>query len=624
LPGQPHEVHRSQTVRVGTPMRQDFAPIPAPAPAPAPAPSIIQLPGGGTTYGPRTVRVASPSPSVPAFPEPTIIRLQEQGEHRPPTRGHTVRVGSPIPTRVAPSILQLPGGHAPPERVPTSQLVRVGGAPLPVTPREPSSPRYMQPAEQIIRIPTTPGPQPPATPAFVRVGGRLVESTRGTSPVLPAPTTIQLPGTGRSEALKSPMIRVAAPSVATPATPSVVPPGPTVIRLPGSPAPTGAGHAYVRVPEGVRGGLTEVPTAIGTPGGVVRVERPDRTPTVIQVSSPGPASRFVRATPSPGVSVPGFVRARGAGTPGLSRIPEVVRVGDHTPVPGASRASDDRPHSDHYPSHRVSSIASVGRDDIIAPVASRTSMAGRSVADTLERIAREADEEAEHRRRRRGAGGLPTDYEDEDTRHQRQLQEFLQSERQENERLREIVYQMIPGLRRSGEAVEGIEEAPGHVGQIVTEAVEPVKSHRDADRASIMSLRDDEARRDLENERARVRELEAELARMRELLDEERSRRDVNVQDKCAEMYEAVTNNHQEVRTQLGELTDRMMDCKDEFSRRDEMEEQRKAEKEARRAQKEAQQLQLQQLLEKMVADQEEERRLADEERQRAAERMGM
>jgi len=249
-------------------------------------------------------------------------------------------------------------------------------------------------------------------------------------------------------------------------------------------------------------------------------------------------------------------------------------------------------------------------------------MAGRSVTDTLERLAREADEEAEHRRRRRGAAGLPTDYDTEEARRQRQFEEFLEAQRLENERLREIFFRMAPGLR-SGGAVEGTEAAPGHISQIVTEAVETIKSHRDADRASIMSLRDDEARRDLENERARVRELEAELARMRELLEEEQSRRDVNTQDKCAETHEAVTNNHQEVRAQLGELADRMRDCKDEFSRRDEMEEQRQAEKDARRAQKEAQQLQLQQLLEKMVADQEEERHLADEERQRASERMG-
>ena len=614
LPGQ-RETHRAQTLRVGSPMRREFSPSPTPG---GHAPSIIQIPGVGQSFAPQTVRVASPSPSAPAFPEPTVLRLQERDEERRgPTRTHTVRVGSPTPVRLPPSIIQLPGGHAPLERVPTS-LVRVGGALRPASPieREPSSPRYIQPAEQIIRIPGTQTPQPPSTPAFIRVGGRptmVSETPRAPSPSpLPPPTMIQLPGTSRAEGLRSPTVRVTAPSTGTPA-PSFAPPGPSIIHLP---TPASPSQRYVRVPEGAAGGLTEVPGALGSPGGLVRVERQDRTPTIIQVSSPGPTSQYVRATSaSPGAPVPGFVR-RGAGTPGLPRIPELVHVGGHTPIPGGSRTSFDRPHSDVYPEHGAPSIASVGREHIRVPIPSRSSMAGESIADTLDRAARDIDEEATQRNRRRNVGA----YEDQEARRQKQFEDFLEAQRLENDRLRETFLQMAPGWRRSGAAADGAEGSP--VSQIVTEAVEAIKSHRDADRASILSHRDDETRRDLENERARVRELEAELARMREQLDIERSGRDVNVQDKCAEMHDAVNNNHQEVRAHLGELTERMMECKDGFSRRDEMDEQRRHEKEARRAQKEAQQMQLQQLLEKMMADQEEERRIADEERRRAAERM--
>jgi hypothetical protein len=177
LPGQTRKPPRSQTIRVGTPLRQEFAmPTPAPAPAPAPTPvpaqpSIIQLPGAGMTVGPQTIRVASPTPSVPHFPE-SVIRLPERDDRHSPRRNHTVHVGSPPVQPLSPSIIRVPGGRDVPERVPTSQLVRVGGAvPQPsVIPT--SAPSYAPPAEQIIHLPSAPVPQPPVTPSYVRVGGQ--------------------------------------------------------------------------------------------------------------------------------------------------------------------------------------------------------------------------------------------------------------------------------------------------------------------------------------------------------------------------------------------------------------------------------------------------------------------
>ena len=412
------------------------------------------------------------------------------------------------------------------------------------------------------------------------------------------------------------MVRVTAPSTGTPALASAAPVS-HLIRLPGSPPPASPVPAFIRVPEGPPSTLTRIPSAAAAPG-VVRVERRDRTPTVIQVASPPPGARYVRATPSPGTAVPGFVRAPRAGaTPGLPRVPEIVRVGQHTPVPGASRTSLDHPPSDHYPDRQSISVGSVGRDrdDIIAPVASRSSIAGRSIADNLDQIAREAEEEAEQRRRRRGAGGLPADafaiFEDRESKRQRQFEEFLEAQRLENERLRETLFHMAPGIRRSVPVTAEDQEA---IGQIVSDAIK-------SDRASILSHRDDEIKRDLEHERARVKELEEELAKMRELLDEERSRKDGRVEDKCAEMHDAVRANHDEVRKHLSDLTNAMRECKEGDTQKRAAEDQRRlAEKEARRQEKREQQGQLQALLERMAADQEEERRIAEEERRRAAE----
>ncbi|PVG03784.1 hypothetical protein CPB86DRAFT_810354 [Serendipita vermifera] len=586
-------MERSQTIRVGTPAA---APLP---------PSVIRLPEHEArphVERSQTIRVGSP-PVVPM--PPSVIRLPEQGHV--PERSH-IRVGSPTVVPVSPSVIQLPGERDVPQRVPTSQLVRVGGAPI--------TPAHVPPSEQIIRLPGAPTPQPQGPPAFIRVGADRREPVRSPSPPqLPPPTMIQLPGTAAG---KPSTIRVAAPSVSSPT------PVPTshLIRLPS--APTTPAPAFVRVPEGMADRLTTVPGVVGTPG-VVRVEKPDRTPTVIQVASPGPGSRYVRATPSPSAAVPGFVRARGtAVSPALSRVPEIVRVGEHTPVPGASRTSLDRPLSDIYPEHphRSVSIASVGRDDIFAPVASRSSMAGgRSIADNLDEIARQAEEEAEQRRRRRGVG-LPSDafamLEDRESRRERQLEEFLEQQRLENQRLIETLTHLAPGRRRSGASVRDA-EAAGQIGDLVAEAVDTIKGHR-SERASIISIRDDELRRDLEHERNRVQELEAELARMRELLEAERAGKEVSVQDKCAEMHEAVTNNHNEIRAHLNEVNESMMQCKAEMARRAEMEDQKMAEKEVRRAAKDDQQSQIHQMLATMMAAQEEERRIREEERRKAAE----
>ncbi|KAG8783651.1 hypothetical protein FRC15_004793 [Serendipita sp. 397] len=198
------------------------------------------------------------------------------------------------------------------------------------------------------------------------------------SPVtLPPPTMIQLPGDS-ARALKSPMVRVTAPSTTAPsAPPSIAPPPPQVIQIPGAPTPLGLVPSFVRVPEGAGGNLTSLPSRIGSPG-VVRVEHRDRTPTVIQVASPGPGSRFVRATPSPGAGVPGFVRSRGAAaTPGLPMVPEIVRVGTHTPVPGASRGSADEPSSDRHSQVQPRlSIHSVGPDRVFAPHPAVQSLGG--------------------------------------------------------------------------------------------------------------------------------------------------------------------------------------------------------------------------------------------------------
>ena len=629
LPGTAYQPPMSPSyVRVGGQLIEQRR---EPSPSYHPGPTTIQLPGmapqppmspsyvrvGGQPVDPR--RESTPS----RFAGPTTIQLPGTAP-QPPMSPSYVRVGGqPVEPRrestpshfPGPTTIQLPGGAPQPPMSPS--YVRVGGQPADMRREQTSS---YHPIPQMIQLPSG-ALQPPATPSYVRVGGQPkgVDSH-------PAPTTIQLPNTGDLQPAKSPMIRVTAASTGTPAPASIAAPTSHLIRLPGSPSPFGQPPTIVRVPEGIPSGLTTVPGTVGTPG-VVRVERQDRTPTIIQVGSHAPESRYVRATPSPGTALPGFVRApRGGATPGLSRVPEIVHVpheSQYTPVPGASRTSFDRPASDGYPEHRPISITSVDRDNIIAPVASRSSMAGRSIADNLESMAREEEEEAEQRRRRRGAGGIPANafavFEDRESKRQRQFEEFLEAQRLENERLRETLMQMAPGHHRSGVATED----QGHISHLVAEAVDTIKSHRDSDRASIMSLRDDEIRRDLENERARVRELEAELARMREQLDEERSKKGVTVEDKCAEMHDAVRANHDEVRVHLADLTNVMHECKDENSRRAAEEEQRWAEKEARRQAKADQQAQLQALMAKMAADQEEDRRIADEERRIAAERPG-
>jgi hypothetical protein len=247
-------------------------------------------------------------------------------------------------------------------------------------------------------------------------------------------------------------------------------------------------------------------------------------------------------------------------------------------------------------------------------------MAGRSIVDNLDREAEEVDE-AHLRDRRRAAGGLTLDpfaaYEDREAERQRQFEQFLTAQRQENDRLRETLAQMVGQRRTEGE----VSAEPGHIGQLVTEAVETIKGHRDADRSSFISIREEEVRRDLEQERQKVKDLEAELAQMREHLDQERVQKESNVQDKCAEMHRAVDANQDELRGHLGELTNRMVECQDESARLAALQDQRWAEKEDRRHEKLDQQNQIQAMLAKMLENQAEDRRIAELERQQAAER---
>ncbi|KAG8812370.1 hypothetical protein FRC17_002058, partial [Serendipita sp. 399] len=607
-------IHEGESVRTGSP------------------PSVIQVPGGRHHQAKSTLRVASPGPSI----APSIIQL--------PT-GELARRATPQMLRIGTPRAETPAAAATVIRVPSAppvsqrpQLLRIGtprtfdqSPTMPetrhrsVTPPQPTLIRLPTPSQEPHRSPT---PVVSSPPAFVRVAGQTPgPAQRALDTLPPPPTMIQLPG-DHARPLKSPMVRVTAPSTATPSVLPSTAPLPHVIQLPGTPGPSGTMQSFVRVAEGASGTLTSLPGRVGSPG-VVRVEHRDRTPTVIQVASPGPGSRFVRATPSPSANIPGFVRSRGAAvTPGLSMVPEIVRVGQHTPIPGASRASMEEPSSArHSAAQRPLSILSVGGGEIFAPVASRSSVTGRSIAENLNEMVREAEEEAEQRRRRRQAGGIPADafaiFEDRESKRQRQFEEFLEAQRAENERLRETLVKMVPGYRRSSPMDPQDPEAAGQIGRLVSEAVDTIKSHRESDRASILSIRDDEMRRDLENERAKVQELEAELANLREQLDEERSRKSVEVQDKCAEMRDAMGAQHDEIRAHLGELTNRMVECRDENARRIEQDEQRWSEKEARRARKEDQQQQLQDLLAKMMADQEEDRRIAEEERRKAAEKPG-
>ncbi|KAG8755638.1 hypothetical protein FRC14_003786 [Serendipita sp. 396] len=137
LPRIPQDMQRPQMVRVNTPAQPPARPdiTTVPAPVSPPGVSVIQLPGG-QSLGPQTVRVASPTFSAPQLPEPSIIRLPEQAPSRVATRTRTVKVTSPPPAAIPPSVIRLADRQEVPERPPTSQIVRVGG----VAPQQPLTP----------------------------------------------------------------------------------------------------------------------------------------------------------------------------------------------------------------------------------------------------------------------------------------------------------------------------------------------------------------------------------------------------------------------------------------------------------------------------------------------------
>ncbi|KAG8776679.1 hypothetical protein FRC19_004347 [Serendipita sp. 401] len=220
------------------------------------------------------------------------------------------------------------------------------------------------------------------------------------------------------------------------------------------------------------------------------------------------------------------------------------------------------------------------------------------------------DEELICHRRRRDTSGLPADafviFEDHESNRRRQLEDFLEQQRQENGRLRELIISIAPNHKSS---------------RVVNEGQRIPKGHRNPTGETVLNPRSEHIREDLEKERARERDLKAELAKKRELLDEDRTRKESSLRGKCTEVYEAVYTNHRETQTHLAELDRHMLDRKKENVRRLEQEELRRNAEEARRVRKEEEQRQFKELLLKMSVDQEEDRRIAEEERHRAKDR---
>ena len=145
----------------------------------------------------------------------------------------------------------------------------------------------------------------------------------------------------------------------------------------------------------------------------------------------------------------------------------------------------------------------------------------------------------------------------------------------------------------------------------VQEAAEESKRHSSA-MVSVHSIVLDESAA-LDAERRRAQELEKKLVALRTRRAEQRANRDKTEQEKCEIARIAAAERHQDVRNKLGDITNGMQNAADEKTGWRALQDQRWAEKQERQDRKTTQVQRLEEMMVRIIGEQENARHLAEE-----------
>lgn len=141
------------------------------------------------------------------------------------------------------------------------------------------------------------------------------------------------------------------------------------------------------------------------------------------------------------------------------------------------------------------------------------------------------------------------------------------------------------------------------------------------ERERVISTRESDCEKRLEEQRERVRMLEEELARARADCERERAAREALEQEHFEQQRNEANARHGELRNELGDIANLLSNQSYEAVRRQELEEERAAAKEARRVDKAEQLEHLSNLVNHLITEREEEKKRQEAERAAAAAR---
>lgn len=145
----------------------------------------------------------------------------------------------------------------------------------------------------------------------------------------------------------------------------------------------------------------------------------------------------------------------------------------------------------------------------------------------------------------------------------------------------------------------------------VQEAAEESKRHSSA-MVSVHSIVLDESAA-LDAERQRAQELEEKLVALRTRRAEQRANREKTEQEKCELARIAAAERHQDIRNQLGDITNGMQNAADEKTGWRALQDQRWAEKQERQDRKTTQVQRLEEMMVRIIGEQENARHMAEE-----------
>lgn len=589
-------------------------PRPSPAPAPAPTPalqpsvvytnSVVQIPTAPRTPN-LTIRIrGTPAPDHERVSEP--VPEHELGSRPPaspvlvPPSRHSVsdismdQPRSPTPARERHSI---PHRTPPEEAEERHERPPSGAAPIPPHPTVIQVPAPPPSRTAFIRMVTPTIPQ--SRPADVTTAGQpliSVEPTptqpeplaapRGPSP--PPPTILTVPGPfavptsqvrvksrtqDRAPAQTLPLIATEPPAQLTEPAPA---PAPAPIEEepgPGAPLPSHS-PVVIELPG-------EIPPATG--------DTVLRQGTIQVRSQPAGYSPIVIGTPArpPTVTLRARSRSQVRGQPMVHELPASMPTtaqqvifgrSDEGVVPGTHveaamprlRGLESRSFLIHSP-----------RPLSAAPV---------PVAQHLENL---ANQEAQRARDAR-------------------IRQLLEEQRAFMEEHNAFMARATRATTVAQDFADDTAAMTASLRASVEGAAEEIK-RRSSAMASVHSVVLDEHAAALAAERQRAQELEEKLAALRTRRAEQRENREKSEQEKCELGRIAAAERHQDIRDHLGDITNRMQNAGDERAKWRASQDQRWAENQDRQDRKTIQVQRLEEMMERIMIEQDNARRMADE-----------